>query len=237
MSAKRFLRFPLRNLLNPLFPAGIITGWVVREQFLQTKEQLKVPKANARKSEDPTAATSQKPATIPRLDLASVLAVNNPTTLETISADTSTLVLSAKTFGQVSSLFPFGRLPSLDVSRLRFHKGSYASSVNPRMRVPDWVAERIEASDLHGHGDRKHSHFRSDASVPLPFRASLVDYAKSGYSRGHLAACSSHKNSQDAMDATFLLSANIVPQVKSLLPVLLFYFCDYFACPLFRTCR
>jgi endonuclease G len=35
-------------------------------------------------------------------------------------------------------------------------------------------------------GDRSKSHFKEDESIPLPFRAKLSDYFRSGYDRGHM---------------------------------------------------
>jgi endonuclease G len=35
-------------------------------------------------------------------------------------------------------------------------------------------------------GDREKSEFAEDASLPVPFRARLVDYVRSGYDRGHM---------------------------------------------------
>lgn len=44
------------------------------------------------------------------------------------------------------------------------------------------------------------------------FRAHLLDYFKSGYDRGHMVPAADAKQSQQAMDETFLLT-NIAPQV------------------------
>lgn len=52
--------------------------------------------------------------------------------------------------------------------------------------------------------------------MPSIFRADDEDYLRSGYSRGHLAAASNHKSSQEDMASTFVLSANIVPQELSM---------------------
>jgi len=51
--------------------------------------------------------------------------------------------------------------------------------------------------------------------VPSQWRSTNVDFAGSGLSRGHLAPAGAHKTSQKALDETFLLSANIVPQDMS----------------------
>ena len=61
-------------------------------------------------------------------------------------------------------------------------------------------------------GDRRHSYFAEDPSIPEKFRAKLLDYARSGYDRGHQVPAADAKWSQDAMDSTFALS-NMCPQV------------------------
>jgi endonuclease G len=62
-------------------------------------------------------------------------------------------------------------------------------------------------------GEAKRSNrFYEDPDVPKHLRASLNDYKKSGYDRGHIAAAGNHKSNQSEMDETFLLS-NMCPQV------------------------
>ena len=48
--------------------------------------------------------------------------------------------------------------------------------------------------------------------MPVPFRSNNADYFRSGYDRGHLVPAADAKQSQEAMNETFLLS-NIAPQV------------------------
>ena len=59
---------------------------------------------------------------------------------------------------------------------------------------------------------KRSDHFLEDPSEPPIFRARLADYRRSGYDRGHMAAAADQKQSQHAMDSTFLLS-NMCPQV------------------------
>jgi endonuclease G len=75
------------------------------------------------------------------------------------------------------------------------------------------VAEHITpASVAQNNGDRRHSAFEEDTSIPEKFRAKLKDYLRSGYDRGHQVPAADAKWSQDAMNATFALS-NMCPQV------------------------
>jgi endonuclease G len=90
---------------------------------------------------------------------------------------------------------------------------STASAFDRRTRNPAWVAEHITPTSLSIHaGDRRHSFFAEDASIPAMFRAKLSDYFRSGYDRGHQVPAADAKWSQDAMDHTFLLT-NMCPQV------------------------
>jgi DNA/RNA endonuclease G (NUC1) len=54
--------------------------------------------------------------------------------------------------------------------------------------------------------------FAPSDEVPAPFRATNDDYRGSGLTRGHMAPAGAHKQSQAALDGTFKLSANILPQ-------------------------
>lgn len=90
---------------------------------------------------------------------------------------------------------------------------SLTSSFNRTTRNPHWVAEHITPASLLMHnGDRRHSYFAEDDSIPEKFRAKLKDYQRSGYDRGHQVPAADAKWSQDAMNATFALS-NMCPQV------------------------
>lgn len=90
---------------------------------------------------------------------------------------------------------------------------SLTSSFNRTTRNPHWVAEHITpASLLMTGGDRRHSYFAEDESIPEKFRAKLKDYFRSGYDRGHQVPAADAKWSQEAMNSTFALS-NMCPQV------------------------
>ncbi|KAF2766580.1 hypothetical protein EJ03DRAFT_329958 [Teratosphaeria nubilosa] len=90
---------------------------------------------------------------------------------------------------------------------------SLTSAFDRARRNPHWVAEHITpASLLMQNGDRRHSVFTEDDSIPEKFRAKLKDYFRSGYDRGHQVPAADAKWSQTAMDSTFALS-NMCPQV------------------------
>lgn len=109
-----------------------------------------------------------------------------------------------------AGLFQYG-FPG-PVSDLR-SASSLTSSYDRRTRNPTWVAEHITpASLLIQNGDRRHSIFEEDMSIPEKFRAKLKDYFRSGYDRGHQVPAADAKWSQEAMNSTFALS-NMCPQV------------------------
>lgn len=90
---------------------------------------------------------------------------------------------------------------------------STTSSFDRRLRNPHWVAEHITPQSLAMRGgDRSHSYFTEDGTVPEKFRAKLADYHRSGFDRGHQVPAADAKWSQEAMDHTFLLT-NMCPQV------------------------
>ncbi|KAJ5707592.1 Extracellular Endonuclease subunit A [Penicillium malachiteum] len=95
-----------------------------------------------------------------------------------------------------------------ELSSLPYH-GAY----DRRTRNPAWVAEHITPQSVAmKNGDRKHSTFFEDTSIPALFRAKLSDYFRSGYDRGHQVPAADAKWSQDAMNGTFALT-NMCPQV------------------------
>ena len=90
---------------------------------------------------------------------------------------------------------------------------STLSCFDRRTRNPHWVIEHITPASLAmNEGNRRHSYFVEDETVPEKYRAKLTDYFRSGYDRGHQVPAADAKWSQDAMDSTFLLT-NMCPQV------------------------
>ena len=106
-----------------------------------------------------------------------------------------------------------------ELPNLRFYEG-FVSSLNYAKRVPNVVIEQLQPPESYSRSengavaDRKNSWFTAQhCSVPAQFAAPLEAYRGSGYSRGHMAAAGNFKNvSQLAMDETFVLGANIIPQ-------------------------
>ncbi|KAK0483289.1 hypothetical protein IW261DRAFT_937780 [Armillaria novae-zelandiae] len=99
---------------------------------------------------------------------------------------------------------------------------AYVAAYDRRLRHPAWTAEHLTLASLgkstlapsesSESGDRSKSTFIEDESIPVPFRARLQDYFRSGYDRGHMVPAADAKFSQEAMNETFYLS-NIAPQV------------------------
>lgn len=74
---------------------------------------------------------------------------------------------------------------------------------------PEWVAYCLEKSELQKTAARKND-FRPDPEIKTG-SASLSDYKKSGYDRGHLAPAADFSFSEDAMSESFFMS-NMSPQ-------------------------
>ena len=91
-------------------------------------------------------------------------------------------------------------------------KHNYVAATNFKHRVPIWVAEHLTAANLENNVDRDGVSFATDYDIPAFFRAYNDDYLRSGYSRGHMTPAGNNKHSAVAMQESFLLSSNIVPQ-------------------------
>lgn len=89
----------------------------------------------------------------------------------------------------------------------------FAVSFNPTLHLPNWVAWTITARKMENSDEPRHDNFRPDESVEGC--ATLADYYKSGYDRGHMAPSGDMKWSYEAMDQACYLT-NICPQVHAL---------------------
>lgn len=122
----------------------------------------------------------------------------------------SSIPLTAPSPVDPSGLFKYG-FPG-PISDLR-SAHSLTSAFNRQTRNPHWVAEHITPYSISlRDGDRRHSEFKEDTSIPEKFRAKLRDYFRSGYDRGHQVPAADARWSQAAMNDTFSLS-NMCPQV------------------------
>ncbi|MET0795503.1 MAG: DNA/RNA non-specific endonuclease, partial [Polyangiaceae bacterium] len=91
---------------------------------------------------------------------------------------------------------------------------AFVLSYNPRKRVPNWVAWRLDRSYF-GNARRKDD-FRADLSLPAHFyRVNESDYRRSGYDRGHMCPSADRKDSAADNSRTFLFT-NMQPQLHEL---------------------
>jgi len=80
-------------------------------------------------------------------------------------------------------------------------------------RQPRWALQLIDDDTMHLSDEDfdRLDNFREDLRVPEKFRSTLMDYALSGYDRGHLINSADRKRSRIINSETFLLS-NMSPQ-------------------------
>jgi len=88
--------------------------------------------------------------------------------------------------------------------------GGFVVGYDQRLRVATWAYERLSASSISGDAKRSNK-FEEDSGLSPTFRARVSDYRGTGLDRGHLVPAADLRDSQESMDASFLLS-NIVPQ-------------------------
>jgi len=96
-----------------------------------------------------------------------------------------------------------------NISELILKRKAYTVSYNPENLIPNWVAWKLKAEYVEGNLPR-YNKFMEDESIPKP-RATLGDYYKSGWIRGHMFPAGDAKWDVQAMKESFLLT-NICPQ-------------------------
>ena len=93
-------------------------------------------------------------------------------------------------------------------------EGDFVVSYNARRRAPNWVAWKLEASDL-GHTRRKNAFHADDRLPPDVYRVTPHDFAHSGYDRGHLCPFADRNATPESAARTFSMT-NVAPQLHEL---------------------
>lgn len=88
---------------------------------------------------------------------------------------------------------------------------AYSILYSEKHEQPIWVAYTVTADRLENKCFKRTNNFKADPDV-ITGSATLKDYAKSGYDRGHLCPAAVNTWSKQAMDESFYLS-NMSPQV------------------------
>lgn len=101
----------------------------------------------------------------------------------------------------------------VDVPEQIIKRKSFAVSYNKVTKQPNWVAWQLTREHSDGSIGRNNS-FYEDEEVPLP-RATIEDYKRSGWSRGHMCPAGDNKWDAVAMRQTFSL-INVCPQDANL---------------------
>lgn len=106
---------------------------------------------------------------------------------------------------------PSDATPSIEnPSNYLMLKSQYALSYNRERNIPNWASWQLNQSWL---GDAKRQDdFRSDSTLPTSwYRVRPLDYAKSGFDRGHVVSSEDRGKSDADNSATFLMT-NMIPQ-------------------------
>ncbi len=91
---------------------------------------------------------------------------------------------------------------------------AYVVSYSPVKHVPNWVAWRLDRSNL-GHVKRKND-FRPDPALPAElYHVTDSDYLHSGYDRGHMCPSADREDTAEDNSLTFLFT-NMQPQLHEL---------------------
>ena len=90
---------------------------------------------------------------------------------------------------------------------------AYRSWYNESLRLPLAVSWYLTGDHTRGNYQRHNQQFHPDTDTKNP--TTTLDYAQSGYDRGHMCPAGDNKWSQQALDETFLMT-NICPQNHNL---------------------
>lgn len=94
-------------------------------------------------------------------------------------------------------------------------KYCYTISYNAKTRQPNWVMWQLTEDHVMQRKEGVWNEYREDEDLPLEIRATLEDYASSGYDRGHMCPGGDCNWDDAGRDETFLLS-NMCPQNPNL---------------------
>ncbi|GAB4224812.1 MAG: DNA/RNA non-specific endonuclease [Francisella sp.] len=108
----------------------------------------------------------------------------------------------------------YGITDGLGQANIYLCRDGYVVGYNYKTKEASWVAFRLTKAKVANHFKRENK-FKEDYDIPFVYRATLNDYANSGYDRGHLASYASMDFSKKSAEQSFLLS-NIAPQKAGL---------------------
>lgn len=110
----------------------------------------------------------------------------------------------------VGSFFIYGTVYT-DQNNQIYQRNGYTLSYNESHEQANWVFYKLDSNDIQCEVKAKRKNkFKEDVGV-ITKSASLSDYAKSGYDRGHLKSSADESCDQNQMNSTFLMS-NMSPQ-------------------------
>lgn len=101
-------------------------------------------------------------------------------------------------------------IPSLLLERC-----CYTMSYNANTRQPNWVMWQLTEDHVMQRKEGVWNEYREDSELSLEIRATLADYASSGYDRGHMCPGGDCNWDDEGRDETYVLS-NMCPQNPNL---------------------
>eukprot|EP00466_Bigelowiella_natans_P020952 jgi/Bigna1/71874/fgenesh1_pg.17_\ len=111
---------------------------------------------------------------------------------------------------EMKQVYPFEHLPPNPGVIRHVVEGNYIIGYDAYLHSPRWVIERITAESVQGSASRRGVQFFADKNLPKHMRVSSR-YFERPFSRGHMASAGAHKDSQQALESTFVMS-NIIVQ-------------------------
>lgn len=105
---------------------------------------------------------------------------------------------------------PLGQ-PQSEIKLMPICHTGYSVGYNASYLSPGWVAENLTRQNLDDKNAVRQNDFRPDPNINPRYSATLKDYTRSGFDRGHMAPAEDFRKFPDQMSESFYLS-NMIPQ-------------------------
>ena len=136
--------------------------------------------------------------------------------------NTSAISADSETSTEIGRREPWDVLPDIgfpniadSIPNILLRRYCFTASYNKATRQPNWVMWQLTEDHVIQRKEGVWNDYREDEEMPLEIRATLEDYASSGYDRGHMCPGGDCNWDDEGRDETFLLS-NMCPQNPNL---------------------
>jgi len=186
---------------------GKFTGAPVLNKSSSSSKTVS-PKPKAEPNQKAQKTTKPKTPEQKKIDATDISSTNGLVEKETTNQNLPEYSNSEKYY--YTSSFDFS-WPAYTTNDAIVEHQHYTLSYNEKYEQANWVAYTLTADHLNNAKFKRKDNFKSDPDI-ITGSATIDDYKKSGYDRGHLAPAADFSWTEEGMDESFYMS-NMSPQV------------------------